>query len=460
MTKLRILILDDEEGYRNEFEEYLTREKIRVFKAEKPSIAFNLLSENRIDIAIVDIRLPEMDGLEVLKEIKRSYPDTEVIMITGHGDMDKVIKALRLGAFDFFNKPFRLSEIRQSIEKTRNYISYQRKVRNGDDYIDGIRRIIKDRTGDHLIGNSRAMLEVIDLINRVAHTKDTSVLITGETGTGKELVAKGLHYLSARKDHPLYSVNCSAVPDELFESEFFGHIRGSFTGAVADKAGWFESANGGTLFLDEISDLKFSMQSKLLRILEDKKIHRIGSAGEISLDLRIIAATNKNLEDQVRTGKFRSDLYHRLNTFNIHVPPLRERREDIPLLTEHFIEQLNRKLSKSIRKLHPEVEKELMCYDFPGNVRELKHLIERAFIVSDSGRVTLKHFPVLELISKEKPGGGPGTGNIPSLDEAEKELIERALIQAGYNKSGAARILNISRQALDRRIEKYGIPLK
>ncbi len=458
MNKLCILILDDEEGYRNELEEFLTRDNVAVFKAERPSKAFSILASNNIDIAILDIRLPEMDGLEVLSQIKQDHPDVEVIMITGHGDMEKVIKALRLGAFDFFNKPFRLNDIRKSIEKTGNYLAYQRKKKLSEAGFDGIRKTLKDLTGDYIIGKSAAILQVIELINRVSKTDTTTVLITGETGTGKELVAKGLHYLSARKKKHLYSVNCSAVPDELFESEFFGHVKGAFTGAVADKPGWFENANGGALFLDEISDLKYSMQSKLLRILEEKKINRIGSAKEIDLDVRIVAATNKKLEEKVSKCTFRPDLFHRLNTFNIHVPPLRDRREDIPMLVEHFIAHLNRKMSRSVKGLHPKLEEEIMKYDFPGNVRELKHMIERAFIISDNNQLKLEHFPVLDLMSREKYRDHTDS-EIPSLDEAEREIILKALKLSDYNKSKAARILLISRQALDRRIEKHGIPL-
>jgi DNA-binding NtrC family response regulator len=459
MKKLRILVLDDEKGYREEFAEFLTRENIEVFTAERPSEAFRILSRENIDIAILDIKLPEMDGLEVLEDIKTSYPDTEVIMITGHGDMDKVIKALRLGAFDFFNKPFRLNDIRNSIERTGNYLAYQRKKHVAEEGGKGMRKILEDLTGDYIIGNSKPIREVVEHINRVSETDDITVLITGETGTGKELVAKGVHYMSGRKHKPLFSVNCSAVPDELFESEFFGHMKGSFTGAIADKAGWFESANGGTLFLDEISDLKYSMQSKFLRILEEKKIHRIGGSKEIDLDVRIVAATNKDLEKLVGEGKFRLDLYHRLNAFTIDVPPLRERREDIPMLVEHFIEQLNRKLSRTVRGLQPVLEEELMRYDFPGNVRELKHMVERAFIMSDNNHLKLEHFPMLNLIRREGFAGVSALGELTPLEEAEKQLILKALKTTSYNKSKAARMLLISRQALDRRIEKHGIEL-
>jgi len=401
MDTLNILVLDDERVFRDEIKEFLETDSFIVHLAAKPSAAFEILKQTEIDIIILDLKLPEMDGITVLQQVKELYPDVEVIMITGHGDMDAVIQAMRHGAVEFFPKPFRLIDMKAAIQRTKRYINLSNKYKEVEHSYALVSKELRESVGYEIMGTSKAIKQVVDLMTRVAKADSTSVLITGESGTGKELVARGIHYLSSRKNSYFHAVNCSAVPDSLFESEFFGHKKGAFTGANEEKIGWFEIANGGTLFLDEIVDMQQPMQSKLLRVLEDKKIRRIGSNNDISVDVRIIAATNQDLQKLLEENKFRNDLYYRLNSFEIAIPPLRERREDIPILLDYFLKLMSQKLNKKIPSVDLSVVKALTAYHFPGNVRELRNMVERALILSDGGKLTLKLFAGLPLIDDE-----------------------------------------------------------
>jgi DNA-binding NtrC family response regulator len=459
VQKANILILDDEPDIRGEIFEFLTSRDFRVYPAAAPSEAFKLLSVHPVDIAILDIRLPEMSGLDVLKKIRRIYPKIQVIMMSGHGDMESVIVALRLGAVDYFQKPFRFHEMLATIDKTMKY-SNKREQQNDDQFDEMMNEAFGKGTSSVLIVVSATMKIAVEKMRLVARSKDTTVLITGESGTGKELIARGIHYLSTRKDKPLHAVNCSSIPDELFESEFFGYNKGAFTGAATDKAGWFEAANEGTLFLDEIGDLKMSLQSKLLRIMEDKQVSRLGSTSSKKIDVRVVAATNQNLEQLILENKFRQDLYHRINTFVINVPPLRERTESIPILFSHYLEYYSKKLGRNIPKVDKELMSAFIRYDFPGNVRELKHMVERALILCEGNNLTFEHFDHLKIKMQASVPVKHQVNPAKSLDNIEKESIEKALLDAGYNKSLAARSLKISRQALDRKIEKLGIELR
>jgi len=457
MESMNILVLDDEKVFRDEIKEFLESDGFTVHSAERPSEAFKILGDNEIDLLILDMRLPEMDGISVLKRVKEQYPDMEVIMITGHGDMDVVISAMRHGAVEFFPKPFRLIDMKAAIQRTKRYINLSNRLKEVNLTYALVSKELRESVGYEIMGTSKAINQVVELMKKVARAESTSVLITGESGTGKELVARGIHYLSSRKNSYFYAVNCSAVPDTLFESEFFGHRKGSFTGANEDKAGWFEIAHGGTLFLDEIVDMQPAMQSKLLRVLEDKKIRRIGSTVDVPVDVRIIAATNQNIGSLIESGRLRSDLYYRLNSFEINIPPLRERREDIPLLLDYFVRLIAQKLNKKIQSVDASVVKAMYAYSFPGNVRELRNMVERAMILCEGNRLSLRDFaglsPVegaIELI----PGEGEELFN---LEETEKRLILKALERSGYKKTEAAQLLNITRQSLDRRLEKYGI---
>lgn len=457
MNSLKILVLDDEKVFRDEIREFLENEGFKVFAAGKPSEAFLIFQEFEIDILILDLRLPEMDGFAVLEHIKANYPNTEVIMITGHGDMDAVIQAMRLGAVEFFPKPFRLLDMKAAIRRTRRFLDVSQRLKEVNTSLSIIAKDLKDSVGYEIIGKSKAIQQVIELMRKVAQADNTSVLITGESGTGKELVARGIHSLSSRKNAPFYAVNCSAIPDTLFESEFFGHKKGTFTGAIDDKAGWFEIANGGTLFLDEIVEMIPAMQSKLLRVLEERKIRRLGSSVDVSIDVRIIAATNQNVQELLASSRFRNDLYYRLNSFEIAIPPLRERPDDIPPLLTYYCEVLSKRMNKKNIAIDEMVLRAAMAYPFPGNVRELRNMVERALIIAEGNRLTLRDFAFagitpnldipLEVIEE----------TTLDLEEIEKRAILRALEKTGYKKADAAALLNITRQSLDRRLEKHNL---
>lgn len=460
MEKVKLLVVDDEQRVRDEIAEFLVENKYEVFKAAAPSEAFNILKENEVHIIILDIKLPEMDGLSALEIIKEKYPDVEVIMISGHGDMSSVIEAMRKGAADFFPKPFRLMDINLAIQRTTRYLNLSQKYKELEKNYSLISNEIQKSIGHQLIGKSKAMKHVISMMSKVADVENTTVLITGESGTGKELVARGIHYLSNRNKQYFHSVNCSAIPETLFESEFFGHKKGSFTGAVENKAGWFEIANKGTLFLDEIGDMPLSQQAKLLRVLEERQVSRVGSHEKIAVDVRVIAASNQELMKMSTEKKFRLDLYHRISSFVIHLPPLRERREDIPVLLKYFVDYYTRTLGKQIKKVDSNIEKRFMKYHFPGNIRELRNLIERAIIISDNGVLKLNDFQFGEdeepiLIQPDTVPQNSGAEEIWDLEMAEKRLISKALEKANNNKSKAADLLNISWQSLDRRMKKF-----
>lgn len=460
MNRINVLILDDEEGIRQEIGEFLKEAGMTVHEAATPEAAFHILKNQPIDISILDIRLPGMSGLDVLGEIKKYTPNVETIMISGHGDMDSVIEALRSGACDYLKKPFHLKDLQAAIEKTKKYITIRNLLeKKNTTAMKGTPEIWKKIGAPFIFGTS-VMEKLYDQIVRVSSSDHTTVLIIGESGTGKELVARGIHLHSPRKLKPFQSVNCSSIPEELFESEFFGYKKGAFTGANQDKPGWFESANEGTLFLDEIGDLKLSLQAKLLRIMDDGVVNRLGSTSQIKVNVRVIAATNHDLGKMVTAHRFRADLYHRLNAFIIQIPPLRERRDDIPLLVDYFVKYYAEKLGKKITGIHPSLVKALDHYDFPGNVRELKHMVERAVILCDDEELTLDHFDHLQAKLKEQRDNFPSlveNGNNKDIHQYEREVIEKALRECSYNKSKAARILGLSRQALDRRIAKFGI---
>ena len=394
MEKIKILVVDDEQRVRDEIAEFLVENKYHVFKAGLPSEAFAILKDHKVDLVILDIKLPEMDGISALKIIKESYPDTEVIMISGHGDMTSVIDAMRNDAADFFPKPFRLLDINLAIQRTTRYLNLNVKYKELEKNYSLLSKEIQKNVGHQLIGKSEAMRHVISMMAKVADVDNTTVLITGDSGTGKELVARGIHYMSRRKSKVFHSVNCSAIPETLFESEFFGHRKGSYTGAIEHKAGWFEIANNGTLFLDEIGDMPLSQQAKLLRVLEERKVSRIGSHEMINVDVRVITASNQELKKMSDNKQFRLDLYHRISSFVIDLPPLRERKEDIPLLINYFVEYYAERLGKEIKKVDPGIAKELSSYSFPGNIRELRNLVERALILSENGHLKLIDFQI------------------------------------------------------------------
>jgi DNA-binding NtrC family response regulator len=450
-----ILVLDDDPVYRNLLKSIL-KQKVNVFTAERPSVAFQILKNEPISIIICDFKLPEMDGLQVLEKTKTEYPEIEVIMISSTHDIDTVIGALRKGAADYFKKPFTAPEIWLSIERTRKFADLNNNLSQVKKENSLLKTEINRELGLSIIGESESIQTIKEQMKLVAETPDTSILIIGESGTGKELVARGIHNLSDRKNELFGAVNMSAVPETLFESEFFGHKKGSFTGAIGDKAGWFESANHGTLFFDEVGEMTMPLQVKLLRVLEDREFTKVGTQQSKAFDVRIIAATNKTIKELTSGEHVRLDLFHRLDTFIIELPPLRERKEDIPLLIEHFFAMLTKKLRRKIDGIHPNVISLLQNYSFPGNIRELKNLMERAIILCQNHQLTTKHFVSIfpetsEILPKEDHQ------EIFDLRELEKNTIEKALRKVDYNKAEAARLLNIEWNALNRRIQKYEI---
>ncbi|MEI6577051.1 MAG: sigma-54 dependent transcriptional regulator [Bacteroidota bacterium] len=455
MNKLSVLVLDDEAAYREGLSELLSIRGHRLQTASKPTEALELLKTQSFDLLLLDLSMPEMDGLELLQKIKSDLAYMDVIVVTGHADLEHSVAALRAGATDFITKPFSSLDIEHAIERSRKYSEIAKRLLDAEKGIAALSADLSNFIGTQIVGKSEAIRTVLEQMKKVSISDDTSVLIFGESGTGKELVARGIHGMSKRKGQYFHSVNCAAVPDTLFESEFFGYQKGAFTGAQETLPGWFEISNKGTLFLDEISGLPMQLQSKLLRVLDQKSIIKLGSHKEIMLNLRIITATNQNLEHMIAEGRFRTDLYHRFATFKIFLPPLRERREDIPLLVDHFIEHFNHKMVCQIKAIEISAIEALMQYYFPGNIRELKNMIERAFILSDGRRIKLKDLSI--------PGHGIATAAKASaahslnLDALEKDSITEALQRAKNNKTHTAELLGITRQSLERRMEKFGM---
>ncbi len=453
--KLNILVIDDDPVYRNLLRSIL-KEKSNVFAAEAPSLGFKIMNNQSIDIIICDFQLPEMSGIKVLEIVKEEYPGIEVIMISASGDMDAVIGALRKGAVDFFKKPFTASEIWFSIERTRKYAAINDKLTQIKNENSLLKTEVSREIGQAIVGKSIDVISIKQQMEMVADTPDTSVLIIGESGTGKELVARGIHNLSKRKDEMFGAVNMSAVPESLFESEFFGHKKGSFTGAIVDRAGWFEETNKGTLFLDEIGEMPIALQIKLLRVLEDRKFTKVGTQREQEFDVRIISATNKPLDVLTDGKNFRLDLFHRLGTFVIHLPPLRDRKGDIIELSNYFLLSLAQKMGKKkIVSIHNDVFDLFNNYSFPGNIRELKNLIERAVIVCQGKELTPMHFTSLNLQKTQLLQNA----NSFDLKDLEKQTILKVLQKVNFNKAEAARLLNLEWNALYRRIQKYNIEL-
>ncbi|MCF8379466.1 MAG: sigma-54 dependent transcriptional regulator [Bacteroidales bacterium] len=454
MNNQNVLVLDDEAGFREELSEFLNTEGYSVETAGLPSEALCILEKTKIDIGLFDVRLPETDGISLLSTVKKKYPYLEIIIMTGFGDMPTVIKAMRSGAADFLNKPFNFKEIKTTIDRISKYQRVRNAFKLNDDFGQWL-----EASNNGIIGSSETMLKVFDLIKKVAKAKDATVLITGESGTGKELIARLIHTLSDRNMNPFVAVNCSTIPDELFESEFFGHMKGSFTDAKTDRQGIFEASDKGTLFLDEISEMKAGLQAKLLRVIEDKTISPLGSRTEKKVDVRIFAASNQNLPALVENNQFRSDLYHRLNLFNIEIPPLRERKDDIHDLVHYFVDMYSTKLEKKISRIESRVIRKLQKYHFPGNVRELKNIVERAVILCDQEVLSMDYFDNLSILIDEFNYADVSVGNSLSLPDLERECIQKALNKAKNNKTKAASLLNISRQALDRKLSKYRIEI-
>jgi two-component system response regulator PilR (NtrC family) len=454
----RILVVDDEESMRRLLEIALGKEGYRLALAESGKKAIDTFDKSSYDLVISDIKMPDMSGVEVLRHIKETDPSVPVIMVTAYASAETAVEALRLGAYDYLTKPFKLEELKANI---RNALEKVRLKRENE----SLKRELKKTQGlDSMLGGSPSMLELFEHIKSVATTNST-VLITGESGTGKELAAKAIHLRSPRAAEPFVSINCGAVPETLLESELFGHLKGSFTGATTNHKGLFEVAHRGTILLDEIGEMSPTMQVKFLRVLQEKKIRRIGSTEELEVDVRILAATNKDLERGVQEKTFREDLYYRLNVIPIHMPPLRERREDIPLLANHFLLKACALTQKNVTKISDEAMERLQAYDWPGNVRELENVMERAVALETTSVVLLERLPqkVREFgtaapvaVSEEVfPEEGVDFGE--KVASLERKLLMGAMEKAGGVQTRAARLLNMNLRSFRYLLQKYGL---
>ena len=452
--RARILVVDDERSMQEFLEIFLRREGYDVRTAGDVDTAIAHLESEDIDLVITDMQMPERSGLDLILEARDVAPEAIIIVITAFGTTDSAIAAMKEGAYDYLTKPFKVDELRIVIEKAleKKLLSVENRR---------LRKELRSHSRDrNIIGHSRAMHEVFDLIAQVAETK-INVLVTGESGTGKELVARAIHEQSNRRDDAFVAINCGAIPENLLESELFGHVKGAFTGAVQNKEGLFETASGGTLFLDEIGEISGTLQVKLLRALQEKTIRRVGDTVDRKIDVRIVSATNRKLEDEVAAGRFREDVYYRLNVIELVLPPLRDRVEDIPLLTQHFIRKFSEELGKDVEGMEPAAFEMLTSYGFPGNVRELENLIERAVALSRTPIIgpdllppTVRSNRSVELLVRI-PGEGVDLEQL--LGDYERSLLSEALALSKGVKKKAARLLGVSFRSFRYRLEKLGI---
>lgn len=449
----KVLVIDDEASTRRLIEQTLKNQRYEMLLASSGDDGLKIVTEENPDIILLDIQLPGMNGIEVLQKIKEINKDTVVIMATAMDDLKVAVKAMRLGAYDYINKPFHIDDLILTVNKAMETSRLRREVAT----------LKEERSREfgieEIIGVSSHIQGILSLVKKISESEASTILIQGESGTGKELIAKALHYESARREKPFMAINCSAVPENLLESELMGHERGAFTDAKTLRKGIFELGDGGTVFLDEIGDMPLQMQTKLLRILEERSFRRVGGAKDIMVDVRVVSATNRDLAKGVEEGTFRKDLYYRLQVIPIHIKPLRERRDDIIPLVKHFINHFNQKFRKNVKSISHDVEKLMLDYSWPGNVRELKNVIERVMLLGEGNILNSEHLPA-EMTTKP----GDGTGNVLfklppegiSIETLEKELLRQALEITSYNQTKAAKKLDIGVDALRYRMKKFG----
>jgi two-component system response regulator AtoC len=447
MTPATVLVVDDEQLIRWSLSTRLTDEGYRVLQAATAAEAIDRHHEG-VDLVLLDYKLPDADGLSVLKQIKEADADTLVILLTAHASVDIAVDAMKHGAYHYATKPFDLDNIVILVDKALETTRLRREVRT-------LRaRQAQPFSLDRIVGESDAMVGMRALLQKIAGSRASTVLLTGESGTGKDLAAKVIHYASERATRSFMNITCSALPEALLESELFGHERGAFTGADRQKRGLLESADGGTVFLDEIGEMVPLLQAKLLRFLEEKTFRRVGGSADLKVDVRVIAATNRNLEDEVRHGRFREDLYYRLNVLPIVLPPLRQRAADIPLLVNYYVDDFNTEFRKKIRRVTPDAMDHLIAYGWPGNVRELRNAVERAMLLVEGDELGVEHFPITagpHRLSEQVqlPAGGI------NLEQLERSLVVQALERSGWNQTRAAALLGVNRDQIRYRIEKF-----
>ncbi len=453
-----ILVIDDEKNYLLILETLLEEEGYTVTALFDPEMALDYLEESEVDVVITDMKMPRISGQQVLEHIQKQHPHIPVLIMTAYGSIDGAVEAMRCGAFDYISKPFSNDELMLSVRKAALLSRAEQEKRF-------LTQSLAELYGPHrLIGRSRAVREVLQIVAKVAPQKST-VLISGESGTGKELIAKAIHYASPRKDEPFVSINCMSLSPGVLESELFGHEKGSFTGAMAMKKGRFEMAHSGTLFLDEVGEMSLELQIKLLRVLQEKSFERVGGSKTVHADIRLVAATNKNLKQEVDEGRFREDLYYRLNVVDIHLPPLRERREDIPLLVAHFLQKFSSENNYEQKKFAPDALEYLSAYEWPGNVRQLENVVERCLILASKNEIGVEDLP--SEIKDEEAQFKSAVDLLPTelelagtLEKIEAALIRRALVKANFVQVKAAELLNISKSLLQYKLKKYNIQAK
>lgn len=458
MRNSKVLIVDDESTLRTAIFRVLERRGLQVTTAGRIEEARLMASTDQaLDLAIVDMNLPDGNGIDLMGWLKSQHPGCQVIILTGHATIESAVQATQKGAFHFMTKPFNMDELVSLSEKALSHKKLEQENKNLKTELN------RRQSFDQIIGQNETIKTVLSLVDRVADT-DSTVMITGESGTGKELIARAIHNNSSRRDQPFVAINCGAIPSELLESELFGHVKGAFTGAIATRVGRFELADGGTIFLDEIGDLEPALQVKLLRVLQERSFEPVGSTKSITVDVRVIAATNKDLETLAHEGSFREDLFYRLNVIPINLPSLRDRRSDIPLLFAHFIEHFNRTKSRKLTGITTEAMESLMNYSWPGNIRELENLVERLAILKGVGQIEIHDLPVKyrtapslvqESLSFDIPDVGMDFNT--AVDQFENQLILRALEKTGWNRNQAALLLRLNRTTLVEKIKKKGL---
>jgi DNA-binding NtrC family response regulator len=447
-----VFIIDDEEAQANIIANILHKEGFNVEKAYSAEEALKSNGLSKYSVMLVDLKMPGMGGLAFLEQIKEQGSDANVIIMTAYGTIETAVEAMKVGAFDYITKPFGKDELLINVDRAVNAFNLYHQNKHLKEELETLYE------GQKIIGKSSAISKIHALIQKVAESDNANILIAGESGTGKELVARAIHGNSRRYDMPFVAVNCSAIPVNLLESELFGYEKGAFTGAVSSREGKFKRANGGTLFLDEIGDMALNMQAKLLRVLQDGEVTPVGGDDSEKVDVRVISATNRNIEEMVRNGEFRDDLFYRLNVVPIHIPPLRERREDIPVIIEHIKDNLNRKLKKNIEHIPEEIMRRLREYHFPGNIRELENIMERAFILADSNRLNVDLFP-LPAQKTMTADDGLSLKDIAkkARNEAERDVIVHVLNETNWNRVKAAQSLQVDYKTLRQKIKELNI---